>query len=93
MGHQISLSSAGAYAGLVLIGIGGGLGNAVLQVGLSFERALARSSRYVLFTLIKGSLALGLSVVLVVGYRSFKFGFWKARDEGTLGHAMSGWRR
>lgn len=68
------LLGSGAYAGLVLIGIGGGLGNAVLQVGLSFERALARSSRYVLFTLIKGSLALGLSVVLVVGYHRGAYG-------------------
>ena len=40
-----------------------------------------------------GPLLLLTFVVLVVGYRSFKFGFWKARDEGTLGHAMSGWRR
>ena len=32
------------YSVLILIGIAGGLGNAVLQIGLSFERALARSN-------------------------------------------------
>jgi ABC-2 type transport system permease protein len=40
-----------------------------------------------------GPLLLLTGIVLVVGYQAFKFGFWKARDEGTLGHAMSGWRR
>jgi len=63
-----------AYGSLVLIGIAGGLGNAVLQVGLSFERALARSSRYVLYTLLKGALALGLSVILVVAFRKGAYG-------------------
>lgn len=33
------------------------------------------------------------AIVLVVGYKAFQFGFWKARDEGTLGHAMSRWGR
>ncbi len=33
------------------------------------------------------------AIICFVGYRAFKYGFWKARDEGTLGHAMSGWRR
>ncbi len=40
-----------------------------------------------------GPLLLLTGIVLVVGYRVFQFGFWKARDEGTLGHAMSGWGR
>lgn len=40
-----------------------------------------------------GPLLLLTGVVLIVGYQAFKFGFWKARDEGTLGHAMSGWGR
>jgi ABC-2 type transport system permease protein len=39
-----------------------------------------------------GPLLLLTVVVLLVGYRVFKFGFWKARDEGTLGHSTSGWR-
>jgi O-antigen/teichoic acid export membrane protein len=68
------LLGSGAYGPLILIGIVGGLGNAVLQVGLSFERALARSSRYVLYTLIKGGLALALSVVLVVVFRGGAYG-------------------
>lgn len=54
------------YGTLVLIGIAGGLGAAVLQVGLSFERATARPFRYFLYTLAKGALSLALSVVLVV---------------------------
>jgi O-antigen/teichoic acid export membrane protein len=62
------------YSMLVLIGIVGGLGNAVLQIGLSFERALARSFRYVLYTLLKGGLALGLSIVLVVVLRKGALG-------------------
>ncbi len=32
-------------------------------------------------------------IVLVVGYRAFRYGFWKARNEGTLGHAGSRWHR
>ncbi len=40
-----------------------------------------------------GPLMLLTLIVLVVGYRAFKFGFWKARDEGTLGHAGSGWHQ
>ena len=38
-----------------------------------------------------GPLLLLTVIVLVVGYKSYSYGFWKARDEGTLGHAMSGW--
>jgi ABC-2 type transport system permease protein len=40
-----------------------------------------------------GPLLLLTAIVLFFGYQAFKFGFWKARDEGTLGHAMSGWHR
>ena len=40
-----------------------------------------------------GPLMLITAVITFVGYRAFKYGFWKARDEGTLGHAMSGFRR
>ena len=40
-----------------------------------------------------GPLLLLTFSVLVLGYKSFDYGFWKARDEGTLGHAMSGWMR
>lgn len=40
-----------------------------------------------------GPLLLLTGIVLVIGYRSFKFGFWKARDEGTLGHGGSRWGR
>lgn len=54
------------YRTLVLVGIAGGLGAAVLQIGLSFERATARSFRYLLYTLAKGASSLALSVVLVV---------------------------
>lgn len=62
---HVLLGSA-RYRTLMLIGVAGGVGNALLQVGLSFERALARSLRYVAYTLIKGGLALALSIVLVV---------------------------
>jgi O-antigen/teichoic acid export membrane protein len=57
------------YSGLVMVGIVGGFGNAILYVGLSFERALARSTRYVVYTLLKGALALSLSIILVVVLR------------------------
>ncbi|MFC1799640.1 oligosaccharide flippase family protein [Candidatus Eisenbacteria bacterium] len=70
---NLFLGSA-AYGSLVLIGVAGGLGNAILQVGLSFERALARSARYVLYTLMKGVLALGLSVILVIAFRKGAYG-------------------
>jgi O-antigen/teichoic acid export membrane protein len=60
------LLGSSEYSSLVMIGVAGGLGAAVLQVGLSFERANARSFRYLLYTLAKGGLSLGLSVVLVV---------------------------
>ena len=63
---SVLLLGSPRYSVLILIGIAGGLGNAVLQVGLSFERALARSRRYVVYTLIKGGLALALSITLVV---------------------------
>lgn len=62
------------YRPLILIGIGGGLGTAVLQVGLSFERALAKSHRYVAYTLVKGGLALALSIALVVAFRKGALG-------------------
>jgi len=57
------------YKTLILIGIAGGFGNTLLQVGLSFERAHARSRRYVVYTLAKGVLALTLSITLVVALR------------------------
>ncbi|MFH1313414.1 MAG: oligosaccharide flippase family protein [Candidatus Eisenbacteria bacterium] len=63
------LLGSGQYKTLILIGIAGGLGNALLQVGLSFERAHARSRRYVVYTLAKGVLALILSITLVVALR------------------------
>jgi O-antigen/teichoic acid export membrane protein len=63
-----------AYRVLILIGIGGGLGSAVLQVGLAFERALARSGRYVLYTTAKGTFALALSITLVVAFRKGALG-------------------
>jgi O-antigen/teichoic acid export membrane protein len=47
----------------------GGLGNAVLQVGLAFERALARSFNYFLYTLAKGVISLAVSIALVVFLR------------------------
>jgi O-antigen/teichoic acid export membrane protein len=62
------------YGFLILVGIGGGLGNAFLQIGLAFERALARSYRYVAYTLIKGGLALALSITLVVAFRKGAIG-------------------
>ena len=40
-----------------------------------------------------GPLLLLTLIVLLVGYQSFKFGFRKARVEGTLGHAGSRWHR
>jgi O-antigen/teichoic acid export membrane protein len=65
---KVMLGSAG-YRLLILIGIGGGVGGALLQVGLAFERALARSHRYVAYTVVKGGLALGLSITLVAAFR------------------------
>ena len=56
------------------MGLVGGFGGALLQIGLAFERALARSTRYVLYTILKGSGALGLSVVLVVVMRKGALG-------------------
>jgi O-antigen/teichoic acid export membrane protein len=53
---------------LILVGVAGGLGGALLQIGLAFERALARSYRYVAYTVLKGGLALVLSVTLVVAF-------------------------
>lgn len=40
-----------------------------------------------------GPLLLLTVILLFVGYRAFKFGFWKARSEGTLGHSGSRWHR
>jgi O-antigen/teichoic acid export membrane protein len=57
------------YGSLILLGVAGGLGNAVLQIGLSFERAFARSSRYFLYTLAKGVLSLAVSIILVVALK------------------------
>ncbi|MFZ1946338.1 MAG: oligosaccharide flippase family protein [bacterium] len=57
------------YASLVAVGVVGGFGNAILQVGLSFERAMSRSSRYFLYTLAKGTLSLALSISLVVSLK------------------------
>ena len=54
------------YGDLVLAGLAGGMGNALLQVGLSYERAIARSHRYVIYTLLKGLLSLGLTVLLLI---------------------------
>ncbi len=73
---RISLVLLGSsrWSGLVLIGLIGGFGNAFLQIALSFERALARSTRYVMFTIVKGALALGLSIVLVVVLRKGAIG-------------------
>jgi O-antigen/teichoic acid export membrane protein len=62
---QLLLGSAD-YRALVLVGVLGGFGSAILQVGLSFERALARSTRYLFYTLAKGVLSLVLSIALVV---------------------------
>ena len=62
---RLLLGSA-QYGALVLVGVAGGVGNAMLQVGLSFERAFARSFRYFLYTLLKGGLSLVLSIALVV---------------------------
>jgi O-antigen/teichoic acid export membrane protein len=54
------------YRMLILIGALGGFGNALIQIGLSFERAFARSFRYFLYTLAKGASALVISIALVV---------------------------
>jgi O-antigen/teichoic acid export membrane protein len=69
--HQLSslLLGSAEYGPLILIGVVGGLGNAILQVGLSFERAFAKSFRYFLYTLVKGGLSLALSISLVVFLR------------------------
>ena len=65
---EVFLGSAD-YRGLVLIGVLGGFGNALIQIGLSFERAFARSFKYFLYTLAKGGSALVLSIALVVVLR------------------------
>jgi len=65
---RLLLGSA-EYGSLILVGVVGGLGNAILQIGLSFERAFAKSFRYFLYTLVKGGLSLGLSIGLVVFLR------------------------
>ena len=63
---SVLLLGSNAYASLVLVGLAGGLGNALLQIGLSYERAIARSFRYVLYTLLKGALSLLLTIALIV---------------------------
>ena len=60
------LLGSSAYGNLVLAGVAGGLGNALLQIGLSYERAVARSFRYVMYTVLKGALSLGLTIALIV---------------------------
>jgi O-antigen/teichoic acid export membrane protein len=70
---RLLLGSA-EYVPLVVIGIAAGAGNAMLQTGLAVERAFARSGRYVLYTLIKGGLALTLSIILVVALRKGALG-------------------
>jgi len=60
------LLGSGSYSNLVLVGVAGGLGNALLQVGLSYERAIARSHRYVVYTVLKGALSLALTILLIV---------------------------
>ena len=68
------LLGSGDYRALVLVGVAGGFGSAILQVGLSFERALARSTRYLAYTLVKGGLSLALSIVLVVALKQGALG-------------------
>jgi O-antigen/teichoic acid export membrane protein len=68
------LLGSSAYGTLVLVGVAGGLGNALLQIGLSYERAIARSFRYVLYTVLKGGLSLALTVVLIVVLRKGALG-------------------
>jgi len=58
-----------SYGTLVLVGLAGGLGNGMLQIGLSYERAIARSFRYVIYTVLKGALSLALTVLLIVAFR------------------------
>jgi O-antigen/teichoic acid export membrane protein len=63
------LVGSGAYGQLVILGGLGGFGNALLQIGLSYERAVARSFRYVTYTVLKGALSLLLTIVLIVVLR------------------------
>lgn len=63
-----------AYGLLVLAGVAGGLGNALLQIGLSYERAIARSFRYALYTVLKGAMSLSLTVLLIVVLRKGALG-------------------
>lgn len=63
------LLGSSAWRDLVIVGAIGGGGSALLQIGLSFERARAQSLRYTLYTIAKGISALGLSVVLLVYLR------------------------
>ncbi|HEC83582.1 MAG TPA: hypothetical protein ENI46_03725, partial [Firmicutes bacterium] len=71
---SVVLLGSSEWKSLILVGLVGGFGGALLQIGLAFERALARSTRYVLYTVLKGSGALGLSVVLVVVMRKGALG-------------------
>ncbi len=73
-GISTLLLGSSRWTNLILIGLIGGFGNAFLQIGLAFERALARSTRYVVYTVLKGCGALGLSIVLVVLLRKGAFG-------------------
>jgi O-antigen/teichoic acid export membrane protein len=73
-GMSAVLLGSSGYGSLVLAGIAGGLGNAFLQIGLSYERALARSSRYVVYTVFKGGLSLVLTLVLIMALRKGALG-------------------
>jgi O-antigen/teichoic acid export membrane protein len=68
------LLGSGEYGGLVLAGVAGGLGNALLQIGLSYERAFARSLSYVAYTVLKGALSLLLTITLIVVLRQGALG-------------------
>jgi O-antigen/teichoic acid export membrane protein len=63
---SVLLLGSSSYGNLVLIGVAGGFGNALLQIGLSYERAIARSFRYVLYTVLKGAISLVLTILLIV---------------------------
>lgn len=62
------LLGTGSHGTLVLAGLAGGLGNGILQIGLSYERAIARSFRYVVYTVLKGALSLALTILLIVAF-------------------------
>lgn len=62
------------WRNLIVVGAIGGGGNALLQIGLSFERARARSLRYTVLTVAKGACALALSLALVAYLRAGALG-------------------